>query len=325
MAAALVEAETALSNARLQAKPDVKLVKELEAKCDSLRDGNAANGALLVPFDRMLIGKTELRTFNVTNPCDLPVAYAIDLLDFVGSPNIGISPTSGTLAPGALATIAVTFFSNDPLEVKGMFTLRYSDVEGGLSEAARTTSRQFSVTAEAYKITAVSLTSAGQETGGYEVDFGVVRVGDYAHKMLKMLNKGKYKIAYKINFKRQATASFLLLEPAEGLIDPGATVDIKVTFCAKTDAVSLASNKDVRITISEPITNEAVEEFPLYVSSQAVYTKYRMQPARGVSFGAVRFDSDAKAKRVELRNEVNYYCKLTLLSMVSISYKPENY
>jgi hypothetical protein len=49
-----------------------------------------------------------------------------------------------------------------------------------------------------------------------------------------------------------------------------------------------------------------VEEFPLHISAQTVFAKYRMQPARGVTFGAVRFDSEPKTKRIELRNEVSH-------------------
>ena len=126
----------------------------------------------------------------------------------------------------------------------------------------------------------------------------------YLLYLVKMSNRGKYKIAYKISFKRGSTATLLQFEPSEGQIEPGATTDIITTFCAKNSSSSLVSNKDVRIEISEPKTNELVEEFPLYVSAQAIYAKFRMQPSKGVTFGAVRFDSDAKTKRVELRNEV---------------------
>ena len=64
--------------------------------------------------------------------------------------------------------------------------------------------------------------------------------------------------------------------------------------------------------ISEPVTGEIVEEFPLLVSAETRYNKFRMQPGKGIAFGAVRFDSDAKSKTVELRNEgafdITYVC-----------------
>ena len=301
--AELVEADAAVVAASSVPKSDAKLIKELESKRDALRAGTG-NDALPIPFERMLVGRTDIRSFTVTNTCDLPVALVIDPMDFTDSPNITISLATGSLAPGAMTTIVVTFFSNDPLIATGTFALKYADVEGGLFDSNRTTVRKFSVTAEAYKITAVSLTSAGEETGGNEIDFGVVRVGDYAHQSAKMLNKGKYKISYKISFKRQASASLLELSPMEGEIEAGESVDINLIFCAKTSAVSFVSNKDVRITISEPTTGEHVEEFPLYISGIAVFSKFRMQPARGTSFGAVRFDSATGDKHVELRNEV---------------------
>ena len=146
----------------------------------------------------------------------------------------------------------------------------------------------------------MSLTAEGEETGGNEVDFGLLRVGDYAYKTVKMMNRGKYKIAYKISIKRPNTAALLALDPPEGEIETGETADIELTFCSSAMAVQLSQNKDVRVQIYEPLTQELVEEFPLYVSANVVYVKYRMQPARGVSFGAVRFDSDVKTKRVEV-------------------------
>ena len=121
-----------------------------------------------------------------------------------------------------------------------------------------------------------------------------------------MVNKGKYKIAYKIGSKRPTTSELLTLTPSEGEIEPDETVDIEVIFCSKDSKVELVNNKDIRVAISEPITGEVVEEFPIYISANAVFAKYRMQPAKGIQFGAVRFDSKPSTKRVELRNEGKY-------------------
>lgn len=300
--AALASAEAAVVECK-----DPKQLKDLEAKRDAVKSNiSNPNTPLLIPFERMLIGKTDIMTFTMKNTCNLPVTYIIDPMEFQDSPNITVSPSSGILAPGVMVTLSVSFFSKEPILVNGKFAIKYSDVEGGLDDPQRISTRVFNVQAEAYNIQAVSLTSEGQEQGGHDVDFGVLRVGDFAHKTVKITNRGKYKIAYRISFKRQATAALLALDPPEGFIEPGAISDIKVVFCAKKSAASLISNKDVRIIISEPKTNELVEEFPLHISAQAVYSKYRMQPAKGVTFGAVRFDSEAKSKRVELRNEGKY-------------------
>ena len=64
-----------------------------------------------------------------------------------------------------------------------------------------------------------------------------------------MCNKGKFKISYKISFKRHSTAALIKLDPMEGFIEPGATCDIKLTFCSPSSIVNFNSNKDVRISL----------------------------------------------------------------------------
>lgn len=97
------------------------------------------------------------------------------------------------------------------------------------------------VTAEAYCIKAVSLSYDGNEQNGNEIDFGVMRVGwlynyssflsvssaivlyfkgDYAKQILKICNKGKFRIGFKITIKKQLMKDLIKIEPSEGIIDP---------------------------------------------------------------------------------------------------------
>jgi hydrocephalus-inducing protein len=289
--------DIATAEAALAANADPKAAKELEAAVET------AKGSKLIDFDRMLVGKTESRVFSARNLCELPVVWSIDMLDFGESTNIDITPKQGKLVPGADCTIVVSFTSEEPLEVTGKFVFKYGDAEGGLEVPDRTKTSELSIKAEAYKITAVSLTAAGEEEGGSEVDFGLMRVGDFASQVVKMKNLGKYKIAYDVSLKRPKVAQLLQIEPTTGEIEPESEAEIKVTFCARDGEVVLRHNKDVRVRISEPLTGEVVEEFPLLISGETLFNRLRCQPAKGVSFGAVRFDSAAKEKSVEVRND----------------------
>ena len=290
---ALKAAEQAVADCQ-----DKKLVKDLETKLASLKE------ALTLDFDRILINKIENRTFELKNTCLLPVTWEIDAGDFKESTNVRITPMSGEIKVGGSQVIKVEFSSPDPLMLTGKFSLKFSDAEGGLQTNTRVSIRKFAAVAEAYKITTVSLTAAGSEEGGSEIDFGLIRVGDYAKQSMKLANKGKYKIAFKVNIIKPAVANLLKIEPMEGFIEAGALpAELLVTFCSVNGEIQLKQNKDVKIEISEPLTGETVDLFPLYVSAQARFNRYRMQPAKGVSFGAVRFDAEAKTKRVEIRNE----------------------
>lgn len=293
---ALLEAETAVAQCQ-----DKKLIKDLEAKLAILKE------ALSIQFDRILINKTDTRQYEVQNTCLLPVAFEIDPGDFKDSANMTISPSSGIIPPGTALFIVLSFSSPEPLVVTGKFSMKYSDAEGGLQSSSRVGTKFFRATAEAYNIQAVSLTAQGQEEGGNEIDFGLMRVGDYAIQKLLMRNKGKYKIGFKLSFLKPTLANIIKIVPDEGTIETGnSTVEIQFTFCCSASEILLNGNKDIQIQIFEPLTNELVEKFPLSVSGQTKYNRFRMQPAKGMQFGAVRFDSDAKSKRIELRNEGSF-------------------
>jgi len=301
---ALAEAEAAAAVFVLDPKDKTSAsqLEELNKKVASLQE------YLLLDFDRILIGKTDFRSFTIQNTCHLPVAWQVGLGDFADSQTVIISPRDGVLAVGATTTIMVTFCSRDALLIDGQFSLKYSDTEDGLLSIDRVGTKVFRVVAEAYFIKTVSLTAEGQEPGGDEIDFGISRVGDISHQIVKINNRGKYKISYKIHIKKPSVAALVQVDPTDGEIDTGGTAEFKVTFCSAKGEVLLKANKDIRVQVFEPTegllgSGEMVEDFPLFISAQAVYSKFRMQPSRGVQFGAQRYDSEAKTKRVELRNE----------------------
>lgn len=139
------------------------------------------------------------------------------------------------------------------------------------------------------------------------MDFGLLRVGDIAVKKIGLGNKGKYKISYKFIFNRPSLMKYLIISPMEGVIEAGGrdVAQISMTFTAS-EVMQLVSVKHVSVQLIEPATGELVETFPLCVSAVTKYSTYRLQPSRGLSFGAVKYDSEPRVKRVEIRNEGTY-------------------
>ena len=176
-----------------------------------------------------------------------------------------------------------------------------------LSTYNRTTTKVFQACAEAYNISAVTVSSEGSEEGGNYVDFGLLRVGDIAIKKIGLGNKGKYRVSYKFVFTRPNLMKFLVLSPMEGVIEAGGkdVAQISMTFTSL-EAIQLVSVKHVCVQLIEPATGELVETFPLCISAVSKYSTYRLQPSKGLSFGAVKFDAEPRVKRVELRNEGTY-------------------
>eukprot|EP01033_Poteriospumella_lacustris_P008315 gene8315-5998_t len=290
----LQKAEEALAK-----NTDKKAAKQLEANVASLKE------ALLIDFDRVLLKKNEIRSFTIKNTSTIPVAWEILPEEFENSPNVSFHPAAGVVPYNESMEIQVHFTSPEALMLTGKFSLKYADNEGGLQSATRAIVKKFKVQAEAYSINAVTLSATGSEvTGSSEVDFGLVRVGDYAIQTLKIGNKGKYKIGYSFHPQTPAIAELIKLEPMEGTLDPGTNLaEVKLTFCAKDGEIHLKGNGDILMHITEPLTGEIVEKFPLLISAHAKYNRFRLQPSKGISFGAIRFDADPRVKRAELRNE----------------------
>ncbi|KAG5176524.1 hypothetical protein JKP88DRAFT_136887, partial [Tribonema minus] len=144
------------------------------------------------------------------------------------------------------------------------------------------------------------------------LDFGRVRVGDAVRRSFRLVNRGKYDIAYALRFRRAAAAALFALEPAGGALAPGAAVEIGVTLHAAAE-VHLRGNLDLRCTITEPRTGEAVEEFAACIDAAAVWPRLRALPSRGVDFGAVAFNAGAPQTRAfELKNEGDFECAFAL-------------
>ncbi len=285
----------------LAACEDKKMLKELEDKVTALKD------IFTFDFERQLINKTEFKTFTISNTSLLPVSWKIDLGDFAESENIVINPEQGVISVNGSTEISVSFTSPEPLVLEGGFSLKFSDNENGLNYADRVSVRNFKIRSEAYNIMSVALNAEGHEDGGESVDFGILRVGDYATQAIKIGNKGKYQIGYKFLISKPVIANLVTIDSMEGTIDAGDTqAEIKLTLCSKEAEVLLKGNKDIRVQISEPLSGEVVETFPLYISCDARFNRFRLQPSKGVSFGAARFDADPKTKRVELRNESKF-------------------
>jgi hypothetical protein len=96
------------------------------------------------------------------------------------------------------------------------------------------------------------------------IDFGNVRAGDNKVETVKLSNTGKYEYAYSFEVRKPSVREFFSIEPAKGVIAPGGTAEVQVTFSSKR-TVTVRDSKEIRCKISEPRTGEVVEELVLQV------------------------------------------------------------
>ncbi|CAN0510644.1 unnamed protein product, partial [Ectocarpus sp. 8 AP-2014] len=134
------------------------------------------------------------------------------------------------------------------------------------------------------------------------LDFGRKRVGDSANERFTLRNRGKYEIAFAFRMRRGIAASLFKVEPSQGVVEPGQAVEVCVTFCSR-EETHLKDNRDIRCVITEPHTGEAVEEFSVVASAISTWSRFRLQPRRGINFGPVAFNADSMTKAFELKNE----------------------
>ena len=63
----------------------------------------------------------------------------------------------------------------------------------------------------------MALNAEGQEDGGSSIDYGILRVGDYATQSLKIKKCCKYAIGYKFIMK-PSIAAFMEIDVPEGVV-----------------------------------------------------------------------------------------------------------
>jgi len=151
------------------------------------------------------------------------------------------------------------------------------------------------VQAEGYKIHFVPFDRSS-------LNYGNVKVGDSLSETVSLSNQGKYPYAFKFEMRKASTKEAFLLEPSSGIIGPGESAKVRVTFCSK-KALSIKDSKSIRCKISEPKSGEVVEELILQTSARCIYSTFRIQPQRGLNFGALKFNDPVKSKTLQIRNE----------------------
>ena len=120
-----------ITEAALAVCVDKKSIKELESKISLYKECST------IDFGRILIGKSDVRTIDLRNTSSLMVAWEILLNDFTDSPYLNINPLRGIIAVNGAQSVTLLFTSSTPYMLAGKFTVRYSDIEGGLSVPAR--------------------------------------------------------------------------------------------------------------------------------------------------------------------------------------------
>lgn len=287
----------------LGAQPSIKLNGPWDEVMDSETpvDKKAKiDSTLTIDYDRLLLGRQDEKTFSVHNTSSISIDWRLDTSNFPAE--FHASCESGTLKPDDKVCLELLFNAMEEKTFDFKSKIEYTDSESGFQEDRATKNVPLKIIGESYRID-VSLfeTADGKKASGI-LDFGLKRVGESSEQQLYLRNNGKYDIKYSIDVKRGQTKQYFTIAPMMGEIKPGMTSSISVIFNSSQE-VHLKNNSDIKCNIMEKITSELHNEFSVIANVRSVYSQFRLQPQRGLSFGALKFNEETKLKRFEIRND----------------------
>jgi hydrocephalus-inducing protein len=290
------------------------IVTDIEPAMDE--EGNPIEGPPKVEFQRLLLRRKDTRVVTIKNTSLLPAKWRLQNVSeeegFNCGKELSILPTEGTLQPAQSQEITIGFHALEKAVLEKNVTLEWVDVDNLLSEPK---SLEFSILAEAYEI---DFTFVFPAEGEEVLDYGILKVADGGEQTLTITNNGKYEVGYRFDFarpKRSAIKKFLKVETVDegeyqgkpnGVLGPDASAEIKVIFDSKPfpgeEEVSFKDNTDLRCYVSELLTGEEILNNPIKVSVRSVFSKYRVLPQKGISFGALTYDTQ-KTRTFDIVNQ----------------------
>ncbi|XP_062355738.1 hydrocephalus-inducing protein homolog [Cinclus cinclus] len=257
---------------------------------------------LELSFDKLLLHRTDSRTLVLKNNTLLPMAWQLTGLDDLVEA-FSLSQDNGIIDPHSEFEVTLNFKAEQIGSIKKTLRLEVSDTGNilGIVQA-----EDIEISAE---VCDVSLSIDMPEGPDGSLEFGTIHVLENVKKVLSLKNKGMYNIEYRFVLKNagprmQDLASHFTIEPQSGMLiasQPGVNVEMlfhptremvvknkPILYCQVTDASSGEGS-------------QTVATIPVRVSAKAVYSKYSIEPASPINFGAM-LKGTKKTQTVVLEN-----------------------
>ncbi|XP_064242821.1 hydrocephalus-inducing protein homolog isoform X3 [Passer domesticus] len=254
-------------------------------------------------FDKLLLHRTDSRTLVLRNNTLLPMAWQLNGLDDLVE-DFSLSQNNGTIDPHSEFEVTLHFKAEQIGSIEKTLRLEVSDTENilGIVQA-----ENIKVSAEVYD---VSLSIDMPEGPDGILEFGTINVLDNVKKVLSLKNKGRYNIEYSFTLKgagprTRDVASHFTVAPQSGILiasQPGVNVEI---LFHPTSEMLLKNKPILYCQVIDACSGEggqAVAIIPVNVSAKAVYSKYSIEPASPINFGAM-IKGTKKTQTVVLENK----------------------
>lgn len=274
-------------------------------------------------FEQLLLKRQDEKTFYIENLSPVAVFWRLVGEDIPA--DFRIFPVEGTIRALQKTPVNVVFTATTEAVHKLTLRVEFSDAESALQISDRVQTLELELCGEAYKIDVSSFENETGEVaaqgasgtrnaaGDGSLDFGLVRVGEKHSRSFMIRNKGKYNVKYVLSIRSITSREYFTIEPSEMVLEPGQASSVNVTFTSKSE-VTLRDCKDIKCTIIEMLSGEACREFHVFTSARSVFSKFRLQPNRGINFGPHKYNDHAQTKRIEIRNDGEFPFKFRVQS-----------
>ncbi|GMH35419.1 hypothetical protein BSKO_03287 [Bryopsis sp. KO-2023] len=274
-------------------KPAVVLKSSEEELPEGEQDEIYSSG---IVFDRLLLGRTELKKFKIHNTGLLPFKWNLEGADKLAE-EFSVYPSSGAIEARSYVEVTVELNAMDTIkelkEVMNVQVIDCQELQGIVHDIP------IQLKGETYKIE-VDLSDPSDL-----IDFGTVRVCDDGMKNMTITNRGKYAVDYSFLLKSPLVKEIFRVTPAEGTIEPSKNAVVEVHFNPEHKLgheICLALDPEVFLSIFEPMTGMRELHFPIRLSANAVFSKYALTPARGINFGSMQYDTTSEPRTFQISN-----------------------
>ncbi|XP_077041133.1 hydrocephalus-inducing protein homolog [Agelaius phoeniceus] len=255
-------------------------------------------------FDKLLLHRTDSRTLVLKNNSLLPMAWQLNGLDYLAE-NFSLSQDNGILDPCSEFEVTLHFKAEQIGIIEKILRLEVSDTENVLGVVH---TENIEISAEVYDVSlTIDFIPEGPEGS---LDFGTINVMDNVKKILSLNNKGVYNIEYRFTLKgtgprmRDVASHFTVVPQSGVLIASQPAVNVEMLFHPTNEM--LLKNRPILycqvIDARSGRGGQAVADIPLKVSAKAVYSKYSIEPASPINFGAM-IKGTKKSQTVVLENK----------------------
>ncbi|XP_029814035.1 hydrocephalus-inducing protein-like [Manacus vitellinus] len=239
-------------------------------------------------FNKLLLHRTDTQTLVLRNDSPLPMAWHLSGLHDLGD-DFSVSQGRGIVGPRTDFEVKLNFKAEKIGITNKMIRLEVSDTENILGIVHAETIK---VSVEVYD---VNLSIDMPEGPDGSLEFGTINVLDNKKHVLSLQNKGLYDIEYSFKLttgsaKRGDLESPFTVRPQRAVLKASQPpVKVEVLFHPTTE-VFLESKPILLcqvIDLKSGQGGETVATIPVRVSARAVYSKYSIEPASPIDFGAM--------------------------------------